>query len=1335
MTRGSSGVVLSILFALLGFLNCQEPPPTSTNPTSPANTTPPANATNTPANPICLANTTGTPDTLSGNGQCNHHVSIDCTPQAQNCSSPSLAQVARLNAEEGNCESFNVTINVGVDIKLTENANFSHISFLSIKGHFSRVVCETSNVGIVIWSVENVKIGNIVLQGCGLITQIPINNLNKLHRNALSILRCGAVRISAVTIRDSIGSGLSLYENHGNALISGSSFINNTLITPTSTEIDNQILGGSGVVIYVSLYVKKPRIYHFTHCNFSENVAKSVHYSFFPSISSDGVLEEQKGRGAGMLVYLRQTNHTTVLIVDSVFERNQAYLGAGFSASIRGNGKGNEVRVVNTTFTQNGCQQIKASGNIVGLGGGAYLSFEYLIKAMYADHLIQFNSVLFDSNCAETGGGVYLFSSKSTLVANITNSIIFKESTWVTNYAKTGSATYVAPNIFDRATVGYLPTPMFKDCNFRENTIEPPEYLGLSEKHSHGGGGTLYSSLTNIKFETFASFLYNVGSGIVIVNGIVDFVNSSAEFHGNYGAQGGAIFLMGTAAIEVGPNQRYNFTGNRASYKGGAINSHLMDYTDLAASLSCFLRYKDSNGSNTLYPSREWLAALTFKNNSAKVGHTIYTTSIIPCQVVAAPPTAGSSKRTKYEVLNRSEIFQPPGVEILDWDEKTYHIATEGSHFDQNMTSLLRIIPGKSKDLGIRMLDDFEHKASSILTAYVLKGDIMINYDHSDSTENSILLSGREGETGELLLQTIGSRKISQTIEVQLLPCPPGFNFTEKLVCKCASQSYVGIEYCDEEYKAFLTPGFWAGYVQNGNGTTLATSLCPAGFCNYMNGSLVEGGEVKLPSDGGLLEESICGEKRRGILCGECRDGYTTHYHSPHLRCLQAEPHSCKFGWLFYLLSEILPVTFLFLFVIAMNVSFTTGAANGFILFSQLLDTLQIDASGAIKFPKAVSILSQGYKIIYGFFSLDIFAAESLSFCLWRDASALDILSFKYLTVVYSLLLVLSVILFMRYSAARCCGSRYSISALRNSVIHGLSGFLVLCYGQCIKVSFRILYKQELNLLGSGDGLPSPTRVLLYGDFAFFSREHLPYALPALFVLLFIGVLPPLVLIVYPLLNKALTLSVKLENSRAAKYSLYPANKLKPLLDSFQGSFKDNFRFFAGIYFVYRWITVTTYAIVPLPSLFYTIVQALLIGILVLHSVSQPYQKRWHNILDSLLFADLTLVNGITILNYYWTRVDVGTRNQSKIAIMGSLQLVLVYLPLLYAVCYMASCCFKMLCKRLQDNPDTSKFFLKTLSLSCSAPASPEEQLPYRLLNEEEESLEFSVGVESHKDT
>ena len=272
------------------------------------------------------------------------------------------------------------------------------------------------------------------------------------------------------------------------------------------------------------------------------------------------------------------------------------------------------------------------------------------------------------------------------------------------------------------------------------------------------------------------------------------------------------------------------------------------------------------------------------------------------------------------------------------------------------------------------------------------------------------------------------------------------------------------------------------------NRDILATSICPVGFCQYGNSTVLRR-EVQLPSKPEELEKAICGDSRKGILCGTCNEGYTAYYHSPQLSCYKEEPLSCKLGWLFYILSEIVPVTIVFGLVLAFNINLTSGGLNGFILFSQLQRTLYFD------------------------------------------------------------------ILFMKYCAARCLGRYYSISALRNSIIHGISGFLVLCYTQTITVSFNILYSYRLAVsLNETVLVRKITRVWFSGDHESFGKGHLPYAVPALVVLQTVGCIPPIILLCYPQLNKVLTY-LKLNKAWGLRNLEY-LNKLKPLFDSLQGTSK-----------------------------------------------------------------------------------------------------------------------------------------------------------------------------------
>lgn len=72
---------------------------------------------------------------------------------------------------------------------------------------------------------------------------------------------------------------------------------------------------------------------------------------------------------------------------------------------------------------------------------------------------------------------------------------------------------------------------------------------------------------------------------------------------------------------------------------------------------------------------------------------------------------------------------------------------------------------------------------------------------------------------------------------------------------------------------------------------------------------------------------------------------------------------------------------------------------------------------------------------------------------------------------------------------------------------------------------------------------------------------------------------------------------------------------------------------------------------------------------IILHAAIQPYKKRVHNMIDLLLFFNLTLINGISLYNYI---TFVGNKNtagvkQNGVTFWMILQLLLLFLPLVSA--------------------------------------------------------------------
>ena len=142
----------------------------------------------------------------------------------------------------------------------------------------------------------------------------------------------------------------------------------------------------------------------------------------------------------------------------------------------------------------------------------------------------------------------------------------------------------------------------------------------------------------------------------------------------------------------------------------------------------------------------------------------------------------------------------------------------------------------------------------------------------------------------------------------------------------------------------------------------------------------------------------------------------------------------------------------------------------------------------------------------------------------------------------------------------------------------------MICYSECIRISLSLVTQAPLFLLQKGKQGIVFKRVAFYdGNLELFHDKHLFYALPALFIVLTLGILPPLILISYPLCYKLFAL-LRINETKFTKLlcTCLPLEKFKPFFDSFQSSFKDEYRLFSGLYFLYRLTTLVSFAFIEI---------------------------------------------------------------------------------------------------------------------------------------------------------
>ena len=398
---------------------------------------------------------------------------------------------------------------------------------------------------------------------------------------------------------------------------------------------------------------------------------------------------------------------------------------------------------------------------------------------------------------------------------------------------------------------------------------------------------------------------------------------------------------------------------------------------------------------------------------------------------------------------------------------------------------------------------------------------------------------GSYNQSGYIQLQTLGPTRIIQTlIPFTLLRGPPGFvndNVSNNSQCVCRNDvgekgGYFGIDKCEgdgKEYRAYITQGYWAGYLNPSGGgeeglscdpqeepcELYTTTPCPSGVCRYQMDGI---NSYQLPTNGSDLQEYICGRQYQGALCSTCQQNYSAYYHSYQFECKSND--ICDYSLVLYMVSELLPLTLLFVVLIT---NLTSGWFNGFILFAQTLQCLDVTFYGVLRTDPVVFNIIIAYKVLYGFVSMSFFNLETLSFCLWRGAQVLDIIAFRYVTTAYALALLVSLIFLMTHCSCPKACRRWSIRSPTRSIIHGLTAYLVLCFAQYTQTTFLILTPLRVF---DGQDQPSPVMFTLYGGLHFFGHEHLKYVVPACVLLVTFVLLPPIVLLLYPVHYKLLAL-------------------------------------------------------------------------------------------------------------------------------------------------------------------------------------------------------------------
>jgi predicted outer membrane repeat protein len=880
----------------------------------------------------------------------------------------------------------------------------------------SAILCEFDDPGgLKFEGCSNLTLGGFIdIINCGILQNTTCNYDNVstiLAPTAVYFNNCTDVSLVHVAVRDSNGTGVTMYSVVGKVTIQDSTFAGNKVHNASEWAS-----GGTG--LYIEFPYCPPGVigcdpqledtgaeYSIESCVFSENNASVVDKYAHALSVENGTRHVSFGRGGGLSVYFAGKAYSNnIQILYSNFTSNTAVWGGGLFVQFQDNAHDNH-------FYAEGCQ---VKGNSLPYdvnkkmgtgGGGARLGYVFYESTPVTANSMEFNTCTFNNNQAYWGGGVsYVVPREDSQSA--TNTLRFVTCFWIDNTARLGSA--VDLDDYHPILTGSLAPVVFENCSFLHNSY----YYYVEDNHLIAwqyllGRGAVYTDSVPISFRD-TNYFYNCsGTAVASFNAPVYFEESSESgFWRNYGVEGGAIALIGAAVMVAGENSSFLFKNNYADRLGGAIYAVNLAGHQLVASRNCFLRYSDS----MLHPS-QWKVNFTFENNSAEVaGQSIYTTSLLPCLFGVFGDSLNTSLNANKIAFRWSPTFQynncPTDNFTVEWNCSSDQIASDLSEVDLNDEQqvvsvntttpqritfslnepIVKFAPGNFTPLPFDLHDDLDNEVNTVFYARINCGTLLYGDNHTDcgvrvndittyvSDLTVALVGDPVGNTDDpdptklpiLTLNSMGSLEYQLCVRVNLTCCPPGFlHDSEKCLCADSGQNKVeNIVSCDmNSYIAYLKSNHWVGYFDTNHHYSsskkcaeriLYSSICPPGYCKVNPKSKATGEygvvPLRVEASNGQLSEILC-DNRTGELCGECKPGYSVAINDigNGASCIICNDNiHTSLAWLVWLVMEILPITLLVVAFLVFDFKILKGPLNSFMLYAQVVEFFGLYAFGEL---------------------------------------------------------------------------------------------------------------------------------------------------------------------------------------------------------------------------------------------------------------------------------------------------------------------------------------------------------------------------------------------------
>ena len=613
---------------------------------------------------------------------------------------------------------------------------------------------------------------------------------------------------------------------------------------------------------------------------------------------------------------------------------------------------------------------------------------------------------------------------------------------------------------------------------------------------------------------------HNTMTGIFIENCQLSVTGGTSIISNNTGEyNGGGLMLESNSLIYSVNSGRIIFNNNSAKWFGGAIYSNVYPFAfekkyDACKKLGCTLTGLD---------------AVFINNHAGLAGDNIYGGRFYECSV--SPTNHSYLSNNYYSCVNTScPVFShidKPLSSVVSSIDISVCLCSDDGIIDCTIRSINRTVyPGSIITLSLVIAGMCGGVTPGVL--WTETHNINVTLGSSDQRTRAKFCKNfsymlRQADLsiqgGYLIIRTFDQKFAKLLVGIQFLDCPPGLRLSDTGACDCNPViSSIDNAKCNvswEDTPLRRTGNVWLSYKTQLN-CTIANDNCPFDYCNSST--------VYLSLDD---PDAQCNFNRSGILCGGCQTGLSLMLGSN--KC-----EHCNDKYLSLLIAFIFSGIILILaFLVLCNLTVSVGSNNGLLFYANIVKLNEV-----ILFPNGVRVpvLSQ----FIAWFNLDL----GIETCFFNGLDGYWKTWLQFIFPIYIWLLIGAIIIGSHYSG------RFS-RVFGNNTVPVLATLILMSYSKLLRTITNALMISKIKCDEEEWSVWSIDANIDYLNF----KHSFLFGGSVLFLL--VGLLYGGMVFSAQWLQKY--------TGRYCKSSCDPLVKLKPLVDSYTGPYKDKYRFWTGL--------------------------------------------------------------------------------------------------------------------------------------------------------------------------